>query len=362
MESQNVLVVEDDAVVSELVVNVLADAGYRPVAIADHGLIAGTVERWHPRCVILDGELLPTGESRSWRDAAAIRRAHPALPVVLFTGDADAVAEARARHSYRSRAAGFAGIIGKPFAIVDLLATVKAAVDGSHETDPVGMIVHELRQPLTIIRGRVQLARQHLVADPARGGHEMDETLTQVDRMDDLIDQLLDHARLGAEGFSLNVALLDLAETLAQVIAAHEDGANGRIRFERPAGVVPIYADAVRIAQIVDNLLSNALKYSAVGTSIAVSLTTNGLEAEIRVADHGVGVPDEERALVFTAFYRTSRSRGIRGTGLGLHISRKLAERHGGRLWLDATSTAGSVFALALPVARGDPLSATRRS
>ncbi len=348
------LIVEDDVTVSELVADVLTDAGYRPLAIADHALIAETVERWRPRCVLLDGELTPAGESRSWRDAAAIRRAHPALPVVLFTGDATVVAEARAARSYRSRAAGFAGIIGKPFVIEELLATVKAAVDGSPDTDVLGIIVHELRQPLTVIRGQVQFARRRLGADPEGERLALDRTLTQVDRMDGLIDQLLDHARLAADGFSLDVALLDLAGAVAQVIATHEYGATPRISFGRPSGTVPIYGDAARIAQIVDNLLSNALKYSAAGTPIEVSLTTDGVQAEVRVADHGVGVPEEERQLLFTPFYRTSRVGDVRGTGLGLHISRKLAEHHGGRLWLDASSSAGSVFAFAVPVAHGD--------
>ena len=151
METQNVLVVEDDATVSELVVSLLTDAGYHAIPVTDHAQIARTVKRWQPRCVILDGELLPGGESRSWRDAAALRRTHPSLPVILFSGDHAVVAEARAGRSYRSRAAGFAGIIGKPFAIDELVTSVKAAVAGSRQIDEVGMIVHELRQPLTVL-------------------------------------------------------------------------------------------------------------------------------------------------------------------------------------------------------------------
>lgn len=359
-DAQKVLIVEDDLTVSELVADVLTDAGYRSLAIADHALIAETVERWRPRCVLLDGELTRAGESRSWHDAAAIRRAHPGLPVVLFTGDATVATEARAARSYRSRAAGFAGIIGKPFVIEELLATVRAAVETSPDTDTnvFAMIVHELRQPLTVIRSQVQLAQRRLGADPEGERLALDRTLTQVERMDELIDQLLDHARLAADGFSLDVTLLDLAGAVAEVIATHEYGVTPRISFGRPTGTVPIYGDAVRIAQIIENLLSNALKYSAAGTPIEVSLTTDGVEAEVRVADHGVGVPEEERGLLFTPFYRTSRAREVRGTGLGLHISRKLAERHGGRLWLEASSSGGSVFAFAMPVARGDRIPA----
>jgi signal transduction histidine kinase len=312
--------------------------------------------------VILDGELMPGGESRSWRDAAALRRTHPALPVILFSGDHAVVAEARAGRSYRSRAAGFAGIIGKPFAIDELVAGVKAAVEGSRQIDEVGMIVHELRQPLTVIRGQTELALR-VLADDAEGGRvALRHVVAEVGRMDDLIDELLERERVSAAGFSLNVTLLDLAEALVHAVARHENGSAGRISLKRPSGAIPVYGDAVRIAQIVDNLLSNASKYSATDASIDVTLTTDGVTAEVRVSDRGVGVPEGERALLFTPFFRTSKVRGIRGTGLGLHISRKLAEHHGGRLWLEASSRAGSVFALALPVARGDPAPTARRS
>jgi signal transduction histidine kinase len=358
VENQNVLIVEDDAAVSEVVAALLTEAGYHPVPIADHALIAQTVERWRPRCVIIDGELLASGENRSWRDAAAIRRAHPTLPVVLFTGDSAVVAEARAGRSYRSRAARFAGIVSKPFEVDDLIATVKAAVQGSQEIDVLAVIVHELRQPLTVIQGRVQLALRQLPQAAEAGRAAMSDVLGQVGRMDDLIDQLLDQQRLTAKGFNLNVTLLDLVQVVAEAIARHEDGAATRISFEGPSGAVPVYADAGRLAQIMDNLLSNAFKYSPTSASIAVSLTTDGVTAEIRIADRGVGVPEEERALLFTPFYRTSNASGIRGTGLGLHISRRLAEHHGGRLWLDTSSSTGSTLALALPVARDDALTA----
>jgi signal transduction histidine kinase len=360
MEEQNVLIVEDDAAVSQVVAELLTEAGYRPITVEDHTLISQMVERWRPRCVLLDGELTRSGESRSWRDAAAIRLAHPALPVVLFTGDAAVAAEARAARSYRSRAAGFAAIIGKPFAIEELVGTVKTAVERGRETDVFGMILHELRQPLTVMRGQLQLARRHLGADMQSERLVMDNTLAQVDRMDHLIDQLSDHARLGAEGFSLDMTLFDLAATLDQAIALHEPGAPARIHFERPSGAVPIRGDPGRIQQIVDNLLSNAVKYSPAASPIEISLTTDGVDAQVRVTDHGIGVPDAERARLFTPFYRTSRAVGIRGTGLGLHISRRLAEHHGGRLWLDASSSGGTVFAFVLPLARSDP--ATRQS
>lgn len=89
-------------------------------------------------------------------------------------------------------------------------------------------------------------------------------------------------------------------------------------------------------------------------------MTVWGAIARVRVADHGAGVPASEQARLFAPFYRASNSRDIPGTGLGLHISKRLAERQGGRLWLEASSTAGSVFALDLPAVGHSSLSAER--
>ena len=97
----------------------------------------------------------------------------------------------------------------------------------------------------------------------------------------------------------------------------------------------------------------NAIKYSPPDSPIGLSVTLLGDEAQVRVHNEGVGIPADERDRIFAPFYRTARTRDIPGTGLGLHISRRLAEQHRGRLWLDeATSPAtGTVFALALPLA-----------
>jgi signal transduction histidine kinase len=368
VEARNVLIVEDDAALSALVARILRGAGYRPVIIGDHTLIDSAVARWEPRCVILDGEVRPTGESRTWDDAASIRRAHPGLPVVIFTGDGAALAEARAARSQRSVAAGFAGIVSKPFVVEELLATVKSAIARPAastisvfpdlgrlaadwpEPDLFGTIVHELRGPLTVIRGHVQLARGRIGKDPERERAALDSAIAQVDRLNALISDLLDQARLASNGLSLDVVLFDLVGAVADSIASHDYEQVHRIEFERPPGAIHVQGDPGRIAQIIDNLLSNALKYSAADSLVAVTLTPNGEEVDLRITDRGVGVPADEQDQLFTPFYRTSATRNVRGTGLGLHISRRLAERHGGRLWLESSSSAGSTFVLTLPV------------
>ena len=381
MSAPNVLVVEDDTALSELVGGLLTQAGYNPVTIADHAQIGAAVAKWRPHCVILDGEVRSTGASRTWDDAAAIRRAHPSLPVVMFTADSAALAEADANTSKRSRAASFAGIVSKPFVVEEFLATVRSAVDGAWsndssapqvandasadaitvfpdvggisadwpDTDLIGMVVHELRAPLTVIRGQAQLARRHVGRNEAKERLALDTAIEQTDRMAAMLTELLDHARLSSNGLSLRVITFDLEGAVVAAIARHDYEETPRISFEPHRGKVRVRGDPGRVAQILDNLLSNAVKYSAAGAPIEVALLVEGDRAQVRIADHGVGVPEGERGMLFTPFYRTTRTRDVPGTGLGLHISKRLAERHGGELSLEDSSGPGSVFVLTLP-------------
>ena len=373
------LVVEDDVALSKLVGELLNDAGYKPVTIADHALIGAAVERWQPRLVILDGEVRDTGEGRSWDDAVAIRRAHPEIPVVMFSAHTDDIAEARAGVTERSRAASFAGIVGKPFVVEEFLATVKSVVEGrvseqdsesetgpydeaikvfpdiaqhpvAPPTDFLATVVHQLRAPLTVIKGQTQLARRYIGQDPARERAAIDSALSQIERMAQLISDLLNQSRINSNALSLSVVAFDLASAVVAAMTRHQYAEPARITFQRPPGAVAVRGDPNRIAEILDNLLDNAIKYSAENAPIEVWLRVRGTEAVVRVTDHGVGVPASERSMLFTPFFRTSRTAKVHGTGLGLHISQQLAKRHGGRLWLQASSDAGSVFALALPL------------
>ncbi len=378
-----VLLVEDDRELSRLVSGLLGGAGYHPVTIADHDDIAAAVDRWRPRCVILDGELVPQGQERSWDDAIAIRRAHPDLPVLMFTADAAALAEAIDGTSGRSRAAGFAGVVEKPFVVDEFLATVRDVVEGpqvaSAATAATGddrilaitlfpeagasqaedaaqvallsTVVHELRTPLTSISGQIQLAQRNILLDPEVQRIALGRALAQVARMDRLISELLDRSRIAAGALTLEIGIFDLSAVVAEVVSHHEVGETPRISFEPTKAQVRVRGDAVRVAQIVGNLMTNALKYAPAGSQVSVALGVVGSEALILVEDRGVGIPADEQDRIFQPFFRSTRTRAMPGTGLGLHISRRLAERHGGRLWLERSTEAGSVFALALPIA-----------
>ena len=378
---RTVLVVEDDAIVRGLVVTLLDEAGYKAVTLSDHRLIPEAVERWKPSAVLLDGELDSAGSRLSWADALAIRQRHPSLPVLLFTGDDATIAEARTGTSARSRAAGFAGVVRKPFVVEEFLATLANVVTTPHpasaretpalpfpdrrravsvpaadwgEAELFGVAVHELRTPLTTISGQLQRARRLMETDPARASEAVERALSQVDRMNRLMSDVLLHARLQTNALTLTKVELDLAQLIAEAIGQSDHAVKSRVSYDRPVSPVHIRGDADRIQQILANLLDNALKYSAADAPVEVWLRVVGADAQVRIADHGVGVPEDERDRLFAPYYRSSRTVDITGTGLGLHISRRLAERHDGRLFLETTGPDGSVFTLTLPLARPD--------
>ena len=375
-----VLLVEDEPLLKKLVGGLLEEAGYEHVTIADHSQIAAAIARYHPQCVILDSEPPAKGRGRSWADAAAIRRAHPELPVLMFTADPDSMAEARAKTSRRSKAANYSGVIDKPFLVLEFLATLKHAVDnppppawitgkglateamsvfpelGGPASEAWGpadffsIALHELRTPLTSIIGQAQLARRFVEKDPRRAAEALDRTLDQATRMNRLMTELLTETRVAMGALSLEVVTFDLGIAIATTISQHEHEDIPRITFA-PSEKVRVRGDPDRIAQIIGNLLDNAFKFSAHNSPIDVSLSVADREATVRVRDYGLGVPADESDRLFTPFFRTSRTKDLPGTGLGLHISKRLAEQHGGRLWLESSTDAGSVFALALPLA-----------
>ena len=215
--------------------------------------------------------------------------------------------------------------------------------------DLLATTVHELRSPLTTISGQVQLARRFAERDPAREREALNLALAQVARMDRMLDELVDLSTVTAGAMTLERILFDLRDVVTASIARHETDDKPRVSGHLPSERVEVMGDAAKIGRILDNLLDNAIKYSPAGSRIDVSLRVVGAECQVRVTDRGVGIPPDARDRLFSAYFRSSRTKHLPGTGLGLHISRRVAEQHGGKLWLEASTEAGSAFVLALP-------------
>lgn len=228
--------------------------------------------------------------------------------------------------------------------------------------DLLHTVSHDLRTPLTVIQGHAQLLGRVLAKAEQKGVEQrsVDAILTGAKRMNSMIQDLVDSARLESGQLRLDVVPLDLGvfvsnlkERLSTVLETE------RIRVGAEAALPKVLADPNRLERIVTNLLTNALKYSDPGTEVVVSLARRNGEVITSVSDRGPGIPPEERSLIFERFRRTRHARDRReGLGLGLYITWRLVEAHGGRIWVQSEVGKGSTFSFTLPVVKGAPLGA----
>jgi PAS domain S-box-containing protein len=215
---------------------------------------------------------------------------------------------------------------------------------------------HELKTPLTSLKILAQLIRRRL----ARAGSTIEagqfERMDRaIERMERLINDLLDVTRIEAGKLALNRAHVDLAQLARQVAEEHAAASEREVRLEAPSDAVVVHADADRVAQVLANLISNALKYSPSDQPVNVRVSVTATEALVAVHDRGPGIPPEALEHIFERFYRApgvevQSGSGV-GLGLGLYITHELVERHGGRIWAASVVGQGSTFSFALPLA-----------
>ena len=219
-------------------------------------------------------------------------------------------------------------------------------------------LVHELGRPLGALRSAIQALAggagrdPQLLADLTSG---MDD---EAARLQNLLEDLahLHEQVLGT--LELDYQLLDMSEWLPKVIRPWQEAAKDKHlqwQVDIPAGLPEISADPVRLASAVENLVSNAIKYTHAEGKVAVSAGVNGDEMYIEVVDSGYGVAPEEQAKIFEPFYRGNQGRRFKqGMGLGLSIARDLVEAHGGWISLVSQPGEGSCFTIHLPLVRVD--------
>lgn len=214
---------------------------------------------------------------------------------------------------------------------------------------------HELRGPLTVIRGYLSMFAEGSLGDLSDTGRSVLPVLGQkVNEMGQLIEQMLEVARLEEGRLELNRQEVDSRDVVRNEVESARQGAlDPNLTIELTLPDEPVYAhlDSSRLHSILVNLISNAIKYSPGGGTIDVAMTTTPTEVQIRVSDQGVGIGVEDMATLFTRFGRvvTPMTSAIPGVGLGLYLSRELARMHGGDLVAESQPGSGSTFTLTLP-------------
>ncbi|MCD6344033.1 MAG: HAMP domain-containing protein [Anaerolineae bacterium] len=213
-------------------------------------------------------------------------------------------------------------------------------------------VAHELRTPLTVIQGALE-AMLDGVYPPDR--ENLQAALAQTRTLSRLVEDLRLLALADAGQLRLHTSPLDLVPFLREMVETHQIQAQERgvdLALETPASLPLVEADRDRLAQVMGNLLSNALRYVPEGGHVTVRAMEQNQEIVVAVADDGPGIPPEDLPHLFERFWRGDRARrrATGGSGLGLSIARELARAHGGRLWAESVEGEGSMFAFALPV------------
>jgi signal transduction histidine kinase len=208
-------------------------------------------------------------------------------------------------------------------------------------------VSHELRTPLTAIRGHVEALREGVVEDPALRTASLDVISAEASRLERLVGDVLDLAKLDTRRFTVRHEEVDMARLLEQAyIAFGEEAKQREIAYSQEVSAQPvIVTDGDRVLQIITNLLANAFRWTPNGGSVGLHLSAENGRIHVAVEDSGPGIGPEEQERIFRPFW----THDGKGTGLGLAIARELAVALGGRIELDSAIGRGSKFELVLP-------------
>lgn len=285
----------------------------------------------------------------------------PDVRIVVLSGfDEDrmrSVALGAGAHAYVEKGAPPEALIGAVNAALPapvLGAPVPPPTDPDEETlaanggSALEHLVHELRTPLTVVKGLLGTVQGRFDNLPSAAVEEIFQTISRnADQMNHLIEDVATASHLG--DMTLHVEPVRLDDLLADVVGDFGHLTPGRPIEVRGATSRAVPADPFRLRQVLANLLSNACKFSPADTPIIVEVRPGATAVEIAVTDHGTGVPEEGREALFGRFARLHHA--VPGMGLGLYLSRAIAEAHGGDLRLEHTGPEGSTFVLTVPVA-----------
>jgi signal transduction histidine kinase len=219
------------------------------------------------------------------------------------------------------------------------------------KSDFVATVSHDLRAPLTFIRGYATMLM--MVGDLNDKQHDyLDRILEGIDQMSALIGDLLNLRRIEAgvgvrqEACRLGLILVEAVDTMR----ARATNKGVMLRLDPAEGAPTVIGDCTLIRQAVSNLVDNAIKYTPAGGQVNVGLDVTDSEAIIHISDTGIGIAPEDMVRLFEKFYRIKRreTSDVQGTGLGLALVKSIVERHGGRVWVDSEVDQGSTFYIAL--------------
>lgn len=225
----------------------------------------------------------------------------------------------------------------------------------------VSNVSHELRTPLTTMRSYIEALNDGAWQDPEIAPRFLDVTQNETDRMIRLVNDLLQLTKMDHKETSMMKSRVNFTDFFNRVIDRFEMNKDENMNFERNLPKRPIYVwiDEDKITQVLDNVISNAIKYSPKGGTVRFSAHSTRKQLRVSISDEGIGMPPDTVDKIFDRFYRVdkSRTREMGGTGLGLAIAREMIDAHHGKIWAESEEGKGTSVLFTLPLmnqGRGD--------
>ena len=348
-----ILVIDDEGYFRQVILKFLTKQGFEVVPAADGEAGVALAAKILPDLIVCD---LRMPGMDGYQVLAALRR-DPKLadiPLIFLTGESQ---PSRVRQGMNLGADDY---LTKPVDLADLLGAIQVRLSRrqtqrqrqekqmERAMQLFSGIVHDLRDPLFVVLGYTNMLKSG--AGEAAGGGEdsrrmLDRMQQAVLRMQAIISETLFLARSRMQRLPFDPAPFDLREFCEQMVADHEE--KPRLRFQCAPGRFPVIADALRLRQALDNLLSNALKYS--DGPVVLSLSAGARDYVVEVRDQGIGIPAGEQAGIFEPFFRASNTGNRPGHGLGLTIVKSCIEQHGGTIRFSSETGKGTKFFIELP-------------
>ncbi|MEK5078681.1 cell wall metabolism sensor histidine kinase WalK [Solibacillus sp. FSL W7-1436] len=249
-------------------------------------------------------------------------------------------------------------VIQKETGFVNGLITVLHDITEQEKIDMerrefVANVSHELRTPLTTMRSYLEALAEGAWKDENIAPTFLNVTQTETERMIRLVNDLLQLSKMDSQEYELNLEFIEFNKFFMQIIDRFEMSKSQNVEFIRliPEKSYFVDIDTDKLTQVIDNIISNALKYSPDGGNIRFGFTVHDNMLRVMISDDGMGIPKENVTRIFDRFYRVdrARARSMGGTGLGLAIAREMIEAHGGKIWAESEEGQGTTIFFTLP-------------
>ena len=360
-ERVNIMVVDDHAANLKILQEVLQIKGYRVLAASDGKTALKAAARNPPDLILLD-IIMPEMDGFEVCKRMKADAVLSEIPVIFIS------ALAETEDIVKAFAVGGVDYVTKPFRFEEVNTRVETHLRlhklqrelkalNEQKDRFLGMAAHDLRSPLSVIIGYSELLADELA--PLLTASQVKlfgQIVKSSEFMSGLINDLLDISAIESGHLSIERQPVDITipiKSCVEINRALAAKKNMAVTLSCPEILPNVFADVYRIEQVMNKLLSNAMKYAQPGTEISVRLCHEEDEVIISVADQGPGIPEKEQDKLFMAFAKTSvkTTAGERSTGLGLLIVKKIVDAHEGRIWFSSEPGKGTEFFFSLPIA-----------